>query len=133
MRTSGSPRPPRWPVSVGSRAGAVKAARTLDARPRPGREPSRRHGRPVKLTGDVLGRVRVSFWVAAAGVVVLYVFFVALASISPTRVAGVTAFAAALALLFTLRNLRLASELAHRGGDPWLRRARNRQRERRGF
>jgi hypothetical protein len=81
----------------------------------------------------VLGRVRLSFWVAAAGVVVLYVFFVTLASVSPAQVAGVTAFAAALAILFTLRNLRLASDLSHRGGDPWLRRARNQQRERRGF
>ena len=81
----------------------------------------------------MLGRVRLSFWVAAAGVVVLYVFFISLASVSPAQVASVTAFAAALALLFTLRNLRLASELAHRGGDPRLRRARNRQRERRGF
>lgn len=81
----------------------------------------------------MIGRVRLSFWVAAAGVVVLYVFFVALANISPAQVRASPHFAAALALLFTLRNLRLASELAHRGGDPWLRRARNRQRERRGF
>jgi len=81
----------------------------------------------------VFGRVRLSFWVASLGLVVLYVFFVALAGIPPTQVAGLTVLALALALAFTLRNLRLANELAHRGGDPWLRRARNSQRERRGF
>jgi hypothetical protein len=38
-----------------------------------------------------------------------------------------------LALLVTIRSLRLASELAHRGGDPRIRRELNKQRERRGF
>jgi hypothetical protein len=45
----------------------------------------------------------------------------------------VTAVVAALAAIFTLRNLRLAAELAHRGGDPRLRRDLNKIRERRGF
>ena len=81
----------------------------------------------------VLGNVRISFWIGAAGAVVLYVFFVSLAGISPRDVAGVTVAVAAVATLLTVRNLRVASELANRGGDPLLRRSRNRVRERRGF
>jgi hypothetical protein len=74
-----------------------------------------------------------TFWIAVTGVVVLYVFFVALAEVSPGEVAGVTAVVAGLATVITVRNLRVAGELGSRGGDPRLRRARNRMRERRGF
>lgn len=81
----------------------------------------------------VIGRLRLSFWVAVIGTVVLYAFFVGLATIPPGQVAAVTAVVAALAALFTVRNLRVAARLAARGGDPQLRRARNRTRERRGF
>jgi hypothetical protein len=81
----------------------------------------------------VIGRLRLSFWVGAIGAIVLYAFFVGLASISPARVAAVTAIVVSLAAVFTLRNLRVAAQLADRGGDPQLRRARNRSRERRGF
>jgi hypothetical protein len=81
----------------------------------------------------VFRRVRISFWIVVIGTVVLYGFFVVLATIPPGQVAAVTAVVAALAAIFTLRNLRLAAELAHRGGDPRLRRDRNRIRERRGF
>jgi hypothetical protein len=81
----------------------------------------------------VIGRLRVSFWVVVIGTVVLYGFFVLLATIPPGQVAAVTAVVAALAAVFTLRNLRVAAQLADRGGDPQLRRARNRIRERRGF
>jgi hypothetical protein len=35
--------------------------------------------------------------------------------------------------MFAIRSARISSELASRGGDPALRRARNRARERRGF
>jgi hypothetical protein len=80
-----------------------------------------------------LGHVRLSFWLSALGVVVLYVFFAALATIPPARVAEVTAVMALLAALITLRCLRVRSELADPGGDPRIRRALNRQRERRGF
>jgi hypothetical protein len=45
----------------------------------------------------------------------------------------VTAVVAALAAIITVRNMRVASLLADRGGDPQLRRSRNRTRERRGF
>jgi hypothetical protein len=38
-----------------------------------------------------------------------------------------------LAALLLLRGLRIAAELAGRGGDPRVRRELNRQRERRGF
>jgi hypothetical protein len=48
-------------------------------------------------------------------------------------VAGVTAVVGALAAITTLRNLRIAHNLADRGGDPQLRRSLNRIRERRGF
>ena len=81
----------------------------------------------------LLGRLRLSFWVIVIGTVVLYGFFVILATISPGEVAAATAVVAALAVIFTLRNLRLAAQLADRGGDPHLRRALNRIRERRGF
>jgi hypothetical protein len=74
-----------------------------------------------------------SFWLCALGAVVLYAFFVTLASVSPTQVAGLTTFMGALALLVTVKNLRVASELANPGGDPHLRRRRNKLRERRGF
>ena len=82
---------------------------------------------------NVLGSLRISFWVAALGAVALYGFFVSLAGISPADIAGVSLAVAAVAMVVTIRNLRVASELADRGGDPLLRRARNRVRERRGF
>jgi len=81
----------------------------------------------------MLGRLRLSFWIAVVGVIVLYAFFVALAGISPAQVASVTIVVGVLTAVFTLRSLRLASELADRGGDPRLRRSLNRIRERRGF
>ncbi|HEY6771965.1 MAG TPA: hypothetical protein VI035_05895 [Solirubrobacterales bacterium] len=81
----------------------------------------------------VIGRLRLSFWIVAIGTVVLYIFFIGLATVSPRQVAAVTVVVAALAALFTVRNLRVAAQLADRGGDPQLRRARNRIRERRGF
>ena len=81
----------------------------------------------------VIGRLRLSFWVAVMGTLVLYGFFVVLATISPGQVAALSAVVATLAAIFTLRNLRVAAQLADRGGDPQLRRARNRTRERRGF
>jgi hypothetical protein len=81
----------------------------------------------------VMGRLSLSFWIVAMGTVVLYGFFVFLARVPPEQVAGVTAVVAALAVLATVRNLRVASQLADRGGNPELRRARNAIRERRGF
>jgi len=81
----------------------------------------------------VIRRLRLSFWVVAIGTVVLYGFFVVVATISPGQMAAVTAVVGALAALFTLRNVRLAAQLADRGGDPQIRRAVNRMRERRGF
>lgn len=82
---------------------------------------------------EFLGHVRLSFWLAVIGAVVLYGFFVALAEVSPTEVAGLSVAVAVMALVFTARNLRIASELADPGGDPQLRRDCNRMRERRGF
>jgi hypothetical protein len=81
----------------------------------------------------VIGRLRLSFWVVVIGTVVLYGFFVVLATVPPGQVAAVTVVVSALAAIFTLRNLRVAALLADRAGDPQLRRARNRIRERRGF
>ena len=81
----------------------------------------------------ILGRLAVPLWLGAIGVIVIYVFFVTLADVSPGQVAGVTIVIAGLAILFTIRSIRVASELSDRGGNPALRRARNRARERRGF
>jgi hypothetical protein len=65
--------------------------------------------------------------------VALYLFFVTLATIPPAQVAGVTTVTMALAALVTVRGIRLASVVSDRGSDPRVRRALNRQRERRGF
>lgn len=81
----------------------------------------------------VIRRLRLSFWLAVIGTVVLYGFFVVVATIPPGQVAVVTAVVGALAAIFTFRNVRVAAQLADRSGDPQLRRARNRTRERRGF
>ena len=81
----------------------------------------------------ILGRLAVPLWLGAIGVIVMYVFFVTLADVSPGQVAGVTIVIAGLAILFTIRSIRVAGELSDRGGNPALRRARNRARERRGF
>jgi uncharacterized membrane protein YqjE len=81
----------------------------------------------------LMSHLRRSFWLFALGAIVLYVFFVSLATISPAEVAGLTAVMLVLALLVTIHNIRVASELADRGGDPRTRRALNKQRERRGF
>jgi hypothetical protein len=81
----------------------------------------------------VLGNLRLSFWVVVIGTVVLYGFFVILATIPPGEVAAATTVVVVLGAIFTVRNLRLAAELASRGGDPHLRRALNKIRERRGF
>ncbi len=80
-----------------------------------------------------LGRITTPLWIAVIGIVVVYAFFVTLASVPLGRVAGTTVAVGALALLFAIRSLRISSELADRGGNPALRRARNRARERRGF
>ncbi len=82
---------------------------------------------------QLLGSLRLSLWLCAVWAIVLYVFFVTVATIPPAKVAGLTVVMAILALLVTIRSLRLASELADRGGDPRIRRALNKQREKRGF
>ena len=81
----------------------------------------------------VMSHLRLSFWLFALGAIVLYVFFVALATISPGEVAGLTAVMLVLVVLVAIHNIRVASELSDRGGDPRTRRALNKQRERRGF
>jgi len=81
----------------------------------------------------ILGRLAVPLWLSVIGVIVMYVFFVAVANVSPAQVAGVTIVIGGLTLLFLIRSIRVASELSDRGGNPALRRARNRARERRGF
>ena len=81
----------------------------------------------------MIGHLRLSFWVVVIGTIVLYGFFVVLATIPPGQVAVLTAAIAALAAIFTVRNVRIAAELADRGGNPQLRRSLNRIRERRGF
>lgn len=82
---------------------------------------------------QLLVRLRLSLWLLALGAIVLYAFFVTLATIPPARVAGLTVVTLVLAALILVRNLRISSELSDRGGDPRIRRALNKQRERRGF
>jgi hypothetical protein len=82
---------------------------------------------------QLLVRLRLSLWILALGAIVLYVFFITLATIPPARVAVLTIVTLVLAGLIMVRNLRISSELSDRGGDPRIRRALNRQRERRGF
>ncbi len=67
------------------------------------------------------------------GAVILYAGFSALAEISPAEAAGATIAVCSLASVLALRALRLDYEIRSRSGDPMLRLARNRQRERRGF
>lgn len=81
----------------------------------------------------VLGRLARPVWLGVIGVIVMYVFFVIVASIPPAQVAAVTIVVGVLMVLFLIRSMRLASELADRGGNPALRREVNRARERRGF
>ncbi len=81
----------------------------------------------------VIRSLRLSFWIVVIGMVVLYGFFVIVATIPPGEVAALTAVMVALTAVFTLRNVRLAAELADRSGDPRLRRTLNKIRERRGF
>ena len=77
--------------------------------------------------------MRVWSWICALGAVVLYAFFVSLAAIPPQEVATLSAVVGILAALVVIHNLRVERELADPGGDPRVRRALNRQRERRGF
>ena len=86
----------------------------------------------MRLMG-VIGHLRLSFWVAVIGAIVVYGFFVLLATIPLRQVLVLTAALGALGAVFTVRNVRLAAELADRGGNPQLRRSLNRMRERRGF
>jgi hypothetical protein len=81
----------------------------------------------------VIGHLRLSFWVVVVGTIVLYSFFVLLATIPLDQVVALSIGIVALAAVFTIRNVRLAAELADRGGNPQLRRSLNRIRERRGF
>ncbi len=81
----------------------------------------------------VVGRLALPIWLCVLGAIVIYVFFVVVASIPPAQVAAVTIVVAVLAVLFAIRSARVASELASRGGNPALRRELNRARERRGF
>lgn len=81
----------------------------------------------------MLRRLALSLWAFALGMVVLFVFFTLVAEISPRQVGAVTAAMAAVAILFTIRTLRVAGELRDRGGDPSVRDEYNRARERRGF
>jgi hypothetical protein len=81
----------------------------------------------------ILGRLAVPLWLGVIGAIVMYAFFVTVASVSPAQVIGVTIAIGGLTVLFLIRSIRVASELSDRGGNPAIRRARNRARERRGF
>ena len=128
------------PLLDGPGPGAARARwSTILRRRRPTTRSSGHAGQPLPAMVasfgpmGVIGHLRLSFWVVAIGTVVLYGFFVVVATISPGQIAAVTAVVGGLAALFTFRNLRVAAQLADRGGDPQLRRSLNRIRERRGF
>ena len=78
-----------------------------------------------------------AFWYVvslfATGAVVLFVAFTTLAGISPKDAAAASIIIAIVAALLAVRYVRLDYELRSQGGDPQLREAYNRQRERRGF
>ena len=78
-------------------------------------------------------RVSIVVWGLVIGIVVLFVFFTAIAGVDPRDVAIVTGVIALLALAFTVRSMRVGFELRAREGDPQLRAEHNRVRERRGF
>jgi hypothetical protein len=82
---------------------------------------------------NLVSRLWLCLWCCVVGAVVLYAFFVTVASIPPAEIAAVSGVVAVLAAMLTIRNIRLNGELADRGGNPQLRRSINRQRERRGF
>src|SRR4051794_13998898 len=69
----------------------------------------------------------------ATGAVVVFLFFDVIAGVSPMDAAAASGGAVALAAVLTLRAVRLEYELRSQGGDPEVRTAFNRQRERRGF
>jgi hypothetical protein len=77
------------------------------------------------------------FWYVASlfgtGAVVLYLCFTVVAGISPQDAAVATMVTAVIAALLLVRAFRLDYQLRSEGGDPQLREAYNRQRERRGF
>lgn len=77
--------------------------------------------------------MRTLVWLLAMGAVVLYAAFTFLAGIVPAEAAVASAVAGVLAALLFVRYVRLDYELRSQAGDPDLRTARNRQRERRGF
>jgi hypothetical protein len=79
------------------------------------------------------GRVRLFFWCLLPGLVVLYVFFSAIGGLSPAQVLVPTAVTTALSAMSLIRAMRINRELASPFGDPSVREACNRQRERRGF
>ena len=69
----------------------------------------------------------------ATGAVVVVVAFMAIAEVSPTDTAGLTAIVAGVVVVLAVRALWIERELRDRAGSPDLREAANRQRERRGF
>jgi divalent metal cation (Fe/Co/Zn/Cd) transporter len=69
----------------------------------------------------------------ATGAVILVVAFMAIAEVSPTETAGLSAIVAGIVAVLVVRGLWIERELRNRAGSPDLRDAANRQRERRGF
>ena len=90
---------------------AAHRQHALAVRLPPGYAGSQSHGSDPSPAIVVLAR-------RARARIVLYGFFVVVATISPGQVAALTAVVCALAALFTIRNVRLAAQLADRGGDP---------------
>ena len=85
------------------------------------------------LIAVAMKHLSVALWGLAIGLVVLDVFFSVLAGIAAVEVAGVTAVAVLICVLWLVRSVRIEFELRSRAGDPQLRASHNRARERRGF
>lgn len=84
---------------------------------------------------DIRGGVRGAtsfFWIAALGVVVLYVFFAVLGAFDPGDVWALTAVVAVLIVLLAIHFVHVRRELSQEGPNS-ARRQLNAWRERRGF
>ena len=82
---------------------------------------------------DLFQRSTRLFWAASLGLIVLFVFLVALAGLGVSEVAWLSVAVLALAVAFSIHAIRLGRELRASGGREESVQALNRLRERRGF
>lgn len=73
------------------------------------------------------------FWATSLGVIILFVFVVAVGGVSPSDVVWLTVGVCALALAFAMHAVRVRRGLSRAGGQDDSMRLLNELRERRGF